>query len=38
VSESLKRREISGAPGPKQVAKQLARWEKALGVPKKGQR
>ncbi|MFL5299973.1 MAG: argininosuccinate lyase [Anaeromyxobacteraceae bacterium] len=29
---SLARRELPGAPGPKQVAKQLARWEKALGV------
>ena len=28
---SLARRELPGAPGPKQVAKQLARWEKALG-------
>jgi argininosuccinate lyase len=37
-SESLKRREIPGAPGPKQVAKQLARWEKALGLGKKVRR
>src|SRR5512133_2182747 len=29
---SLARREITGAPGPKQVRRQLARWEKALGV------
>jgi argininosuccinate lyase len=29
---SLARRELVGAPGPKQVARQLARWEKALGV------
>ena len=28
---SLARREIPGAPGPKQVARQLARWEKELG-------
>ncbi len=28
---SLSRRELPGAPGPKQVARQLARWEKALG-------
>jgi argininosuccinate lyase len=28
---SLRRREIPGAPGPRQVARQLARWEKALG-------
>jgi len=28
---SLARRRIPGAPGPKQVAKQIARWEKALG-------
>jgi argininosuccinate lyase len=29
---SLARRELTGAPGPKQVKRQLARWEKALGV------
>jgi argininosuccinate lyase len=29
--KSLARREIPGAPGPKQVARQLARWEKKLG-------
>ncbi len=29
---SLGRREIIGAPGPKQVARQLARWERALGT------
>ena len=29
---SLARREITGAPGPKQVRRQLARWEKALGA------
>ncbi len=28
---SLARREITGAPGPRQVARQLARWERALG-------
>jgi len=28
---SLARREIPGAPGPKQVGRQLARWEKELG-------
>ncbi len=28
--KSLARRELTGAPGPKQVARQLARWEKAL--------
>jgi argininosuccinate lyase len=28
---SLARREIPGAPGPRQVARQIARWEKALG-------
>jgi argininosuccinate lyase len=28
---SLARREIPGAPGPRQVARELARWEKALG-------
>ena len=32
AADSLARRELPGAPGPKQVAKQLARWEKALGV------
>ena len=29
---SLSRRDITGAPGPKQVRRQLARWEKALGI------
>ncbi len=29
---SLRRREIPGAPGPRQVARQLARWERALKV------
>jgi argininosuccinate lyase len=28
--KSLERRELPGAPGPRQVARQLARWEKAL--------
>jgi argininosuccinate lyase len=28
---SLRRRELTGAPGPRQVARQLARWKKALG-------
>lgn len=28
---SLRRRELPGGPGPKQVARELARWEKALG-------
>jgi argininosuccinate lyase len=28
---SLSRRELPGGPGPKQVARQIARWEKALG-------
>jgi argininosuccinate lyase len=32
ATRSLARREIPGAPGPKQVARQLRRWEKALGV------
>jgi argininosuccinate lyase len=27
---SLRRRELTGAPGPRQVARQIARWEKAL--------
>jgi argininosuccinate lyase len=27
---SLRRREIPGAPGPRQVAREIARWEKAL--------
>jgi argininosuccinate lyase len=31
---SLARRELVGAPGPRQVARQLARWEKALGLGK----
>jgi argininosuccinate lyase len=29
---SLARRELPGGPGPRQVARALARWEKALGV------
>ena len=29
---SLARRELVGAPGPREVARQLARWEKALGA------
>jgi argininosuccinate lyase len=29
--KSLSRRELPGAPGPRQVARQLARWEKRLG-------
>jgi argininosuccinate lyase len=29
--KSLARRELPGAPGPRQVARQLARWEKRLG-------
>jgi argininosuccinate lyase len=32
AARSLARREIPGAPGPKQVARQLRRWERALGV------
>ena len=32
AERSLARREITGAPGPKQVGRQLRRWEKALGV------
>jgi argininosuccinate lyase len=31
---SLARRELPGAPGPRQVGRELARWEKALGVGK----
>jgi argininosuccinate lyase len=31
---SLARRELPGGPGPRQVAKQIARWEKALGRPR----
>jgi argininosuccinate lyase len=27
---SLRRRELVGAPGPRQVARQLSRWERAL--------
>src|SRR5512138_1515433 len=27
---SLKRRELTGGPGPRQVARQISRWEKAL--------
>ena len=30
---SLSKREIPGAPGPKQVKRQLARWERELGRP-----
>ena len=29
---SLARRELVGAPGPREVARQLGRWEKALGA------
>jgi argininosuccinate lyase len=29
--KSLARREITGAPGPKQVRRQIARWDKELG-------
>jgi argininosuccinate lyase len=32
AEDSLSRRDLPGAPGPKQVARQLARWEKVLGV------
>ncbi|MFL5299031.1 MAG: argininosuccinate lyase [Anaeromyxobacteraceae bacterium] len=32
AAKSLARREITGAPGPKQVRRQLARWEKELGA------
>jgi argininosuccinate lyase len=31
AARSLARREIPGAPGPRQVRKELARWEKELG-------
>jgi len=31
AARSLSRREIPGAPGPRQVARQLRRWEKELG-------
>jgi argininosuccinate lyase len=31
AARSLARREITGAPGPKQVRRQLARWERELG-------
>ena len=31
---SLARREIPGGPGPRQVARQIARWEKALRRPR----
>jgi argininosuccinate lyase len=31
AARSLARRELPGAPGPKQVRRQLARWEKELG-------
>ena len=32
VNKALARREIIGAPGPKQVARQLARWKKNLAA------
>jgi argininosuccinate lyase len=32
AERSLARRELPGAPGPRQVARQLKRWEKALGI------
>ena len=31
--KSLARREIPGAPGPRQVRRELARWEKELARP-----
>jgi len=31
---SLSRRELPGAPGPKAVASELRRWERALGIPR----
>ena len=30
LHRSLSRRDLPGAPGPRQVARQLSRWEKAL--------
>jgi argininosuccinate lyase len=30
-ARSLRRRDLPGAPAPRQVARQIARWEKALG-------
>ncbi|WP_242396019.1 argininosuccinate lyase [Anaeromyxobacter oryzisoli] len=35
---SLARRDLPGAPGPRQVRRELARWEKALGNEKKRRR
>ncbi len=32
---SLAKREIPGAPGPRQVAREIARWQKALGGKKR---
>jgi argininosuccinate lyase len=29
---SLSRRELPGAPGPRAVAAELKRWERALGI------
>jgi argininosuccinate lyase len=31
---SLSRRELPGGPGPKAVASELRRWERALGIPR----
>jgi argininosuccinate lyase len=35
---SLARRELTGGPGPRAVARELARWEASLGVPAAGRR
>jgi argininosuccinate lyase len=36
AARSLARREIPGAPGPKQVAREIARWEQELGAARAG--
>jgi len=32
LETAMKSRNLTGSPGPKQIAKQLARWEKSLGL------
>ncbi len=34
AERSLSRREIPGGPGPRQVAREVARWERVLGRPR----
>jgi argininosuccinate lyase len=34
LDQAMRRRELTGAPGPRQIARQLARWEKTLHAGK----